>query len=44
MGVGGPWRVSMDIGVNSYWAQRLKPPTFMIMKLAYMTSPPTFVT
>jgi len=32
------------IGVNSYWAQGLKPPTFMIMGLAYMTSPPTFVT
>ena len=29
-----------DIGVNSYWAQGLKPPTFMIMGLAYMTSPP----
>ena len=29
------------IGVNSYWAQGLKPPpTFMIMGLAYMTSPP----
>ena len=33
------------IGVNSYWAQGLKPPpTFMIMGLAYMTSPLTFVT
>jgi len=32
------------IDVNSYWAQGLKPPTFMIMGLAYMTSPPTFVT
>ena len=32
------------IGVNSYWAQGLTPPTFMIMGLAYMTSPPTFVT
>jgi len=30
-----------NIGVNSYWAQGLKPPpTFMIMGLAYMTSPP----
>jgi len=28
------------IGVNSYYAQGLKPPTFMIMGLAYMTSPP----
>ena len=28
------------IGVNSYWAQGLKPPTFMIMGLAYVTSPP----
>ena len=28
------------IGVNSYWAQGLKPPTFMIMGLAYMTNPP----
>ena len=28
------------IGVNSYWAQGLKPPTFMIMGLANMTSPP----
>ena len=38
--------VFMRIGVNSYWAQGLKPPpTFMIMGLAYMTSPPpTFVT
>ena len=35
----------LGIGVNSYWAQGLKPPpTFMIMGLAYMTSPPTFVT
>ena len=34
----------LSIGVNSYWAQGLKPPTFMIMGLAYMTSPPTFVT
>ena len=32
---------SSSIGVNSYWAQGLKPPpTFMIMGLAYMTSPP----
>ena len=31
---------SSSIGVNSYWAQGLKPPpTFMIMGLAYMTSP-----
>ena len=31
------------IGVNSYWAQGLKPPpTFMIMGLAYVTSPPHF--
>jgi len=29
-----------NIGVNSYWAKGLKPPTFMIMGLAYMTSPP----
>ena len=30
-----------NIGVNSYWAQGLKPPpTFMIMGLAYMTSSP----
>jgi len=36
--------LSRYIGVNSYWAQGLKPPTFMIMGLAYMTSPPTFVT
>ena len=33
----------IGIGVNSYWAQGLKPPpTFMIMGLAYMTSPPHF--
>ena len=32
-----PWA----IGVNSYWAQGLKPLTFMIMGLAYMTSSPT---
>ena len=32
--------VDVSIGVNSYWAQGLKPPTFMIMGLAYMTSPP----
>ena len=31
---------SILIGVNSYLAQGLKPPTFMIMGLAYMTSPP----
>jgi len=38
-------RKSLRIGVNSYWAKGLKPPpTFMIMGLAYMTSPPTFVT
>ena len=37
--------VFVFIRVNSYWAQGLKPPpTFMIMGLAYMTSPPTFVT
>ena len=33
-------RKSLRIGVNSYWAKGLKPPTFMIMGLAYMTSPP----
>ena len=34
----------VNIGVNSYWAQGLKPPppTFMIMGLAYMTSSPHF--
>jgi len=33
------------IGVNSYWAQVVKPPpTFMIMGLAHITSSPTFVT
>ena len=37
----GPYGVR-GIGVNSYWAQGLKPPTFMIMRLAYMTSPPHF--
>jgi len=37
-------RSAIPIGINSYWAQGLKPPTFMIMGLAYMTSPPTFVT
>ena len=31
----------ITIGVNSYWAQGLKPPPiFMIMGLAYMTSAP----
>ena len=34
------FRIHLDIGVNSYWAHGLKPPTFMIMGLAYMTSPP----
>ena len=32
--------IDVSIGVNSYWAQGLNPPTFMIMGLAYMTSPP----
>ena len=35
-----PFVTDSIIGVNSYWAQGLKPPTFMIMGLAYMTSPP----